>query len=430
MITQNNSLAITQNYPNRFLKLLASPHSRLYSQSERKERAVIINSKRIHNHLLASVLAGVENHLDTRVEAIKKRAAQSQITNNLQINQIIEALYDSHFRKQQHFGPSKEEVVKKISIAISKQEPINLVGMMFTRKNICPLKRGDGDETVTDFAEIFSLVHLNSFAALISKFYPLGVNYIILSEGKRYAKAFDYSIEKAIKYRKNLDYWVKQLKLDHLFVIDYEDFLSKKLSHEESLFRQECYQEELELYKKLMMPILKLTDTNELIQQAITLDPKNDPFNPEKNFIPLWRSILNSLPYEFLQAYAEKKGESYDHVYLNFFKDLLSVRQNSEEENVRQQIIKKSWEATIEHNAKEAGDAKAKIDAAALIGPSTFRTTINPRPGSCLGVYTTRETSARIQPWHGTGFLETDRSGRLTTTVLSRIELESIGAVP
>jgi len=62
---------------------------------------------------------------------------------------------------------------------------------MFTRKNICPLKRGLGNESTVDLAEIASLIHLNNFASLIASFYPYGCRFIILSEGLRFLRAFN-----------------------------------------------------------------------------------------------------------------------------------------------------------------------------------------------------------------------------------------------
>ena len=111
-------------------------------------------------------------------------------------------------------------------------------------------------------------------------------------------------------------------------------------------------------------------------------------------------------------------------------KNLFSPMQNPREESLRLQMINKSWKAAIEHNAQELGDAKANIDVTELIGESGLRTTINPKPGRYLGLYTIRETTSRVQPWHGTGFLETDHSGNLVATVLSKLELESMSAVP
>lgn len=416
--------------PNKLLKLISSSNIKLYSRQERHNLALIVNSKRIYKQLLPAILAAAEKHIITRTEAVVKRASKSPISENIETKRIVEALFDSHFRKQRHKGSSKEEVTKKIISISNSRKPINLVGLMFTRKNICPLRRCGGDESLTDLGEVVSLVHLNSLATLLDKFYPWGVRFTILSEGKRYSKAFDYKLEKAITYQNNLREWIKKLNLKYLSIYDYEDFLREKLSLRESKIRQNSYKRALKIYNDLMLTVLDPMSMEPTLRKAVILDPKNDPTNPENNFVPLWRSILNSLPYPALQKYAEDLGMEYDKIYLDMIKNLFSPRQNPKEESLRKQIINKSWNATIEHNAQELGDAETNIDVARLIGENALRTTINPKPGTYLGIYTIRETTSCVQPWHGTGFLETDHSGRLVATVLSKLELESMLSIP
>lgn len=416
--------------PNKFLRLIFSPNSRLYSKQERHSKAVIVNAECIYKKLIFAILAGAEDHIKIRAESVTRHAFLSSRLKNTNINLVVEALSDSHFRIQRNKGLSKEEIAKKVTAAYWSQEPINLVGLMFTRKNICPLKRGGGDESLTDLAEVISLVHLNSFAALINKFYHWGVKFIILSEGKRYLKTFEYTLNNAIAYQKNLQKLIDLLQLKHLFLYDYEDFLQKKLTPYDLKIRHDKYLKALDIYQKRMLPILDPMNMELTLKKAVLLDPKNDPQNPEKNFVPLWRSILNSLPYFQLQAYAKVKGEEYDHMYLDMIRSLFIPKESEIEESLRKHIIEKSWHAAIEHNACEMGDNEAKIEVDKLISSNAFRTTINPKPGSQLGIYTLRETTSRIQPWHGIGFLETDRSGRLVAIALSKLELESNCAIP
>jgi len=97
---------------------------------------------------------------------------------------------------------------------------------------------------------------------------------------------------------------------------------------------------------------------------------------------------------------------------------------------MQEYIIERSRLATIKHNSWNIADEEVNINVADILGTNAFRTTINPKPGMAIGILTIRETSSRVQPWHGTGYLETDGSGRIVATVLSKLELESIGALP
>ena len=47
-----------------------------------------------------------------------------------------------------------------------------------------------------------------------------------------------------------------------------------------------------------------------------------------------------------------------------------------------------------------------------------------------MGIYTIKETTSRIQPWHGSCVLQVDGLDRLTATVLSKLELETSLCLP
>src|SRR3989344_5908761 len=121
---------------NKLLKLIFSSNVRLYSQQKRRNLAVIVSSKRIYKQLLPAILAGTKKHLATRSEAVIRRADHSSVSGTRDTLRVVEALFDSHFRKQRNLGPTKVEIEKKINSLNKKQKPIALVGLMFTRKNI------------------------------------------------------------------------------------------------------------------------------------------------------------------------------------------------------------------------------------------------------------------------------------------------------
>src|SRR3989304_7825634 len=199
-------------FQNRLLELALSPMINLYSKDYRVKVGKIINKERITESLIPAIIKGSRKHVESRKNAIANRFS-NKISDNKNLLFTIEALSDSHFRKQRNKGISSDELSQKVLMAHYNKEPINLVGLMFTRKNISPLRRNDGDESLTDLAEVASLIHLNSFAELIDKFYPWGVHFIILSEGKRFKDVFDYTLESTTNYQNNLKEWIKTLGL-------------------------------------------------------------------------------------------------------------------------------------------------------------------------------------------------------------------------
>jgi len=422
-------LMLNQDSPNKFLRLICSPTSSLYSKQERHKSAVYLESSYIWKKLVPAISTGAKNHVLSRAVAATQRALKYS-PNPTPQQLVVETLLDSHYRRQRNKGLDRNAIAKIVDAAYSEKKQLNLVGLMFTRKNICPLKRQGNCESQVDLAEIASLIHLNSFASLINKFYPWGVRYYILSEGKRYARTFDYTEAMAEEYQRNLQKVIDELDLGHISLIDYEDFLTDKLSAAELAKRRANYNVALKLYQERMLSIFNPDDFENSLRRAVELDPKDDPGNLEKNFVPVFRSILNSLPYPKLKAYADLQNSEYDQTYLEAFRLLFTPYKQASLKKLAKYILQKAWLATIEHNAQELADSMSAIKVENLIGNHTFRTTINPKSGSQLGIYTMKETTSRIQPWHGSCLLEVDGLGRLTPTILSKLELESKLYIP
>lgn len=413
--------------PNKFQMLIESTTVQCYAEKERIDKSIILSQAHMSRKVLPAIVEGARLHTTQRKQSILRRAnphARPQDT-------TVEALYDSHFRKQRNFGPTREAIYRKVAQAAARKEPITLVSLMFTRKNVCTLKRNGDDIAALDLAEILSLVHLNSFAELIAQLYPFGVQYIILSEGTRFARAFNLENDRIRLYQSRLLGWAARLGLHHLKIMDYEHFLLNRISQEKWEARLQAYEQALAMYRARMEPIFNPTDMTITITDAIKADPIHDAYNPRNNFVPLWDSIKNSLPYPAVMAAAKARGIEYTQLYRDIFRDLLNIQKDPSVEELRHIVLQESWSAAIEHNARVLSDMHIGIDVAALLSDSAFRATINPKPGSAhLGIYSVRETTSRVQPWHGTAYLRADNQRRLLPTVLSKLEIESRGGIP
>ena len=422
---------IPQKNPRRntFQTLLEAPHIVPYSRIERSSRTVVIEKAYVESHMLPALCEAALSHAQSRTHTLQMRLEKSGVRGLSE--QVTEALFDSHYRKQRNYGPSKDTIRGKVEDALAAKRPIELVGLMFTRKNICPWKRGAGDESVVDLAEIVSLVHLNAFTQFIASVHPHGAQLTILSEGKRFLKSFDLCETKVSIYQDRMRKRIKQLNLKNITLIDYEDFLSLHLNQDALSKRQSAYEESLGQYQTLMNPIFDPSEMVSTLTETIRRDPVSDKYNDRGNFVPLWDSIKNSIPYPELIEAAQSRGIEYEVFYREMLRNILAIHSDPEIEQIRRLALRRSWDAAIEHNAQIMGDAKSGIDVAAMISPSAMRVTINPRPESqYLGIYSVRETTSRVQPWHGTAYLEADTNGHLRSTVLSKLELEARGALP
>lgn len=420
--------------PNKFQSLIESPEVLPYTAQEREEKTINLTEEDFVSKVLPAIQSAAESHVKARRASVEEKQSMVRDTEHdcrHSVEAVVEALNDPHFRKQRNFGPSKEQLREKVYTALERNEPIELVALMFTRKNINPLKRGPGDESTIDLAELVSLIHLNSFASLITTFHPYGARFTILSEGMRFKQAFHLREEVVRTYQRRMRNWIYRLGLANLRFVDYEDFLDAALTSDQKVHRDRSYRIALDLYENEIGRHLHAEDMASTMQHAIAVDPVKDQWNARNNFVPLWDSIKHSIPYSFLESAAAQRGLSYEVFYKLMFGSLMHVHADADTENLRTRILRESWDAAIEHNARIKGDADAGIDVAVLIGPSTIRTTINPKPASqYLGIHAVRETVSRVQPWHGTPYLTLDGLGKVRTTILTKLEIESMGGIP
>ena len=413
---------------NRFQQLFCDDCP-LYAAQERKNKTVSISYDYFLQKVVAPWQVAAQELARLRHTKIATQYSYAGFGAEYQTACVVEALFDPHFRKQIAYGPSRDYVREKVAAAIKCGDDLNLVGLMFTRKNSCPLKRAGADESHVDLAEISALVYLNAYCSLIQSFYPGRVRYHILSEGQRFLKAFDLCEPLVRRYQSRMQSWISRLTLGHLVFEDYEDFLARHMSDKLQQTRKKAYQDAKHLYESRMVALVDFDAFENTLEQAIIHDPVVDARNPRNHFVPLWDSIKHSLPYPKLEAYAASCGVEYDHWYYQFFNTIYQKKSQAHEEELRQHVLTRSWQAAIEHNAQVLADTRAGVDVTSYLSGCQFRTSINPKPGNHLGIRLVRETTHRVQPWHGTALLQ-QKAATTRLTVLSRLQIEQNQAHP
>ncbi len=405
---------------NKFFDLVLNDNIKHYSENQINDITYNLQSKNYQN-LIKNISLNFDNIVKKRVENIKRISL-----NQDKITLITNALFDSNFRKQRHFGPTKKNVREKIEHGLKLKKPLIFIGLMFTRKNVCLLKTGTNKENAVDLAEVISLANLNAWMKVIDYFYPFGVKYLILSEGRRFIDAFDLCLPLVKSYQIKLKKLIKDLGLNYLELDDFEEFIEKKLSNKDKTKRMKCYLEALQTYKKNVGPNLPWHKIDDHLIKAIKNDPIKDKRNPANNFVPLWKSIIHSLPYAFVVDYCYKNSypcsDFYREMFQYIFKNQKSKFRITRE--ICEQVLNYSWNKAIYHNARVLGDNLANILPEKLIDYGiTFRTSINPKPGDHLGIFAIRETTSRVQPWHGKIFFY-KKGEKNKYTCLTRLEIE------
>jgi hypothetical protein len=170
---------------------------------------------------------------------------------------------------------------------------------------------------------------------------------------------------------------------------------------------------------------LDLRNFDQSIKNIIVHDPIKDDRNRENNFIPLWKSIIHSIPYPPLRQLANSFGVEYEFLYKDVFMAIFTGKKSRYpiKDEIKEYILLRSFDKAILHNSRVLADNMAKIFVEKFIDETAFRTSINPKPGDHLGIYAIRETTSRVQPWHGKVMMY--KSGnKIRYTCLTRLEIE------
>lgn len=105
---------------NKFQALIENNDINLYQDNELKKIGFYLNKKYLKNIFFPSLITASNKHLISRIEANEKKVNKNNQVINYIIDITTEALFDSNFRKQIHYGPTKNEVAIKVKMHITK----------------------------------------------------------------------------------------------------------------------------------------------------------------------------------------------------------------------------------------------------------------------------------------------------------------------
>ena len=411
----------------RLYKIIESSKSKLYSKSQYNSRKIKILEKEFCFLVLKPLLYASDLLINQRYNALLKRI-KLYISEYPKIDTsalICEVFFDSYFRKGKKGYTSRSVLYEIVSKVVSKKQPIQIVIPLFPNKVACPLKNIGSD---FDLGEIILLLRLRELIKLIKLFYSPGAEIVILSDGKRFSKAWNTPLNKIKKYQIQISIWIKRLSLENsITLIDYEDTLYTTLPIVFRNKRTYEYENSIRLYNKKIKPLLNIESMKESLLKTIDLDPDKDDLDQEGRFVPLFKSTLFSIDYsDRIKELTTINLFEKRRIYYQILRDILL---DDKKHNLYQKLIlERAWLGTIEYIAKVRQDRLIGIDPIAYIYPDCIRGTIHPKPGQ-VGIITISRGSYTTQPWHGIGCLKLSR-GKVKADVKSVLELESLGYLP
>src|SRR3989344_2609392 len=328
---------------------------------------------------------------------------------------ILEILMDHDYRKSpKHFIP-KPEFISKIKRQISDDKPVELVIPLFPCKVHNRLK---AKGIYPDLSEILTILRLMEICLAIKEVYNPGGHFLIAADGFRFKKSWRVSSEDIKNYQDRIKEFINLTGANkYMELVDYEKFINENYSKEEKLQRNFNYLKAVSKYRSFSQKIRKSNFKNsfDLFNYAKIYDPDFDYSNSEGRFVPLFRSTMYSI------CFSELFRDLSDSDIKYLFQDIYDTKDKNYGK-IREKILEITFKSTI--NYMTAIRTDRSNDPLVRILPYALRCTIHSKPGQ-IGLSTISK-SARIESWHGTGFI--DKKGKAGVDFL--ISLETEGYLP
>ncbi len=263
-----------------------------------------------------------------------------------------------------------EQLAQKFEPLMSQQLRLQFVfpGFPFKDQNIF---RTSSDASHVDLSEIASFIRLHVLALAISRVYPSGADWIIISEGMAYASTLYVGNDEVLEYRKKLLSYRNALNIQNtVSIIDLKE-MTRKIRSEEAGY---------EIFES----------TEKYISKSLRALISKDDQNILKTLRILTRGMKWNINIKYL-------GLSWEDTWIIL---------NSEFEDQVEERLKSIWR-DVYYLATEAAIKYASFNLALRfhtviekILPMTIRATINPKPGQ-IAVPKLGNT----YPWNGVGVL-------------------------
>ena len=438
---------------------------KLYSGEEYKSRALAIGAddlSEIIDSFPAQIDQVVENRLTRAIASVQRnwRDYEMKAPNKFGAAELItEIVLDRGFRKGPIENINKTYLYDQIKKSVSAGQPVNLVVPLLPNKVDTPLKTNGSDP---DFAEINLLCRLGEIAGAVTAAYERyapgkvpeqSATFTILADGHRFQSALNVGEDKVNRYQASIKWWISRLGMED--VIHFRDYeAAVKDSLEPSLYarRMRLIEDARFIYRHAMSPVFDKADIQGSLERAISADPYPDEENPEARFVPLFKSILYTYESDRFKELCERQGYDYEGLYreitrhafepfaeLNDEQSIEIVNSLGKEsapltdemkEFFRRELLKTSWDATIEYLAVVKGDRDLLNDPVSFIYPDHIRYTIHSKKGQ-IGLNTTGARGGElVQAWHGVAYLRPRKNGDIQIDNASRLMSEGENFMP
>jgi Pyoverdine/dityrosine biosynthesis protein len=421
----------------------------LYTAESMTKKALRISPKLVDDVLLPVLLSASRSFAAQRAAAALKRARDRSKEYGLAAPTLVtaaeaitELMFDRQFSRKANLTRSRIAVCHEIARLLNRKLDIDLVIPALPFKILCPFKaRG----AMPDFAEVNMILYFYEIAYAIELVAamaspakpPVAAHFVVVSDGKRFASIVNVSDETIDRYRLGLAAWIKRLGVEkYVEAKDYWELLHERLPEPMLAEKRRVARDAIRIYSEKLNPIFDVTNMRNSLAISRRLDPDPEENNPEGRFAALFKSLVYTINYRSLEM-LQLPDTVKQHLYRKITSGLLSPFESPKavfgstltDEDLRQEMLKEVWQATIEYMAEIKSDRDLDEDPVLVCMPNAVRWTIHPKKGQ-FAIMIPSVNGFFIQAWAGSGLFRRTTRGAIQLCSYPVLGIEGFESFP
>lgn len=355
---------------------------------------------------------------------------------------ITELMFDRQFSRKANLTRSRITVRNEIARRLDRKLGIDLVIPALPFKILCPFKaRG----IMPDFAEVNMILFFYEIAYAIELVAaiaspdaaPVAARFVVVSDGKRFASIVNVSNETVDRYHLGVVAWIRRLGVEkHVVVTDYWELLHERLPKQVLAEKRRVARDAKRLYLEKLNPAFDVLNMPRSLAVSRTLEPDPEENNLEGRFASLFKSLVYTMNYRALDK-LELTDTEKQHLYRKITSKLLRPFESPEaisgstltNEDLRQEMLKEVWQATVEYMAEIKSDRDLDEDPVLVCMPNAVRWTIHPKKGQ-FAIMIPSVSGFFIQAWAGSGLFRRTKRGAIQLCSYPVLGIEGFESVP
>ncbi len=289
--------------------------------------ALTVSMTQVESELLPLLLKASDEFVKSRVNAAKRRARKYHARYNLSSPDkvglaecIVELMYDRQFLKGKKSNYCYKTLLYQVKQRVNRQQAVQMILPALPFKSPSVLKCFGSQPDLCEIHFLLSLYEITKAIDCLYREYKNSANvmasFLVICDGNRFNKICHVSGKEVDAYQKKVQFWIDKLNIqDYVKLTDYTSSIENRLPKE--AYQQKIKQREdnITLYKTVMLPLFDPSQIQQSICHAISADPFPEGSHPDGRFIPLFRSLIHTINYPCLLEFTNHNWNVYKQLY-------------------------------------------------------------------------------------------------------------------